>query len=524
MRALICCLMVGLVAAPVTAAGRLLVGDSVRDRGRGGASVASERGTASLLSNPALLGLADGFATGLGWTTTADRSEFKRLGPFVADLETQGALEGRMQNGFPASQGISTSRWSGQLLSLGLAYGFGTEAFRMGFGFNELPVQNHVYSEASPARYRLIKSDDSAQRITLGFAGHVNKRFAYGLGLHWTRIRRARRLMINASPVDEGNPFYTEPSGQDYRVDAAGTFWAGPDFSPDNGLVPTPSIGLWARLFAGLEFGLSVTLGTLGTAAAGDATVDATPVNTRAVDDTSSPLFARRGSPGNAANMTDGLPMIIRAGLRYDFKRWDLEFEYRLEQWEALDAFSVTAANNGVAYVNQPDVDGAEGFDGLDFGDDGMRGANATSMHLGADYWMVPRGLALRFGLSREGPAGTDSDAAVYNPQVRYGIGAGMSIVDRGFVIDVGYYHVFSESEELPTGSLTLRNADAGLNDADAEALPIQNSGSHTFSQGFFGLGVRADLDDFVKQRNAQREAWYRVWTKGLDSFESHEF
>jgi hypothetical protein len=524
MRVTLCCLLFALSAPEAIAAGRLLSGDSVRDRGRGGASVASERGTASLISNPGLLGLADGFATNFSWTTTADRSEFKRLGPFVGDLEAQGAFESRMQTGFPASQGVAASRYTGQLLSLGMAYGFGTDAFRMGLGFNELPLQNHVYPEASPVRYRLIKSDDRAQRITLGFAGHVNRRFAYGLGLHWTRIRRTRRLMINAGQLDDGNPFYAEPSGQDYRADVTGTFWAGPDFAPDNGLVPTPAIGLWARLFAGLEMGLSVTLGSAGTSGEGEATLDVTPVNGRDASDATSPLFARRGSPGNAATMSDGLPLIVRAGLRYDFKGWDLEFEYRLEQWESVDPFSVSAATNGVAYFNQPAVDGAEGFSGLDFGDAGMRGANASSMHLGADYWMVPGGLALRLGLSREGPAGTDSDAAIFNPQVRYGAGAGMSIIDRGFIIDVGYYHVFSDEESLPAGALTLRNAEASLNDAETEALPIQNSGTHTFSQGFFGLGIRADLNDFIKQRKSQRDAWYRVWTKGLDTFESHQF
>ena len=515
-------LTLALMAAPAWASGRFLPGDSVRDRGRAGASVSSERGVNALQVNPALLGMADNLGFALGWTSGSEAGEFTRQGPYVQSLEEedQRGLNNAMAN-FTASTGVSKSATQEQLLRAGLVYGFGTRGFRIGMGYTQLPVENHQFLASDPARYRLIRSADTREQLSFGLAGAFSRRFAIGLGLHWERLKRVRRFMLSTSPASQGNETagrYLEEPAYDHVVDLTGTVPIG---FGDNAYVPTASFGLWSRLFAGLEVGVSVSLGGTGNAA--DGSIDVLDLEPRDAGDTTSPVFARRGisdtSDGTAATLSDGSPMQIRAGMRYQFNRWDLEFEWRMESWNGDSQLRATPTANGVGWYNQ--LDDENNIDtSVELGDlgDARNYETAQSFHLASDIWLVPDGVALRIGGSMENAPTQQPDAALFAGP-RYGIGAGLSFADRGYAVDIGYLHLFSQAVEVNTGSLPLRNIAHRAGEGENDLLTVQNNGSYTSSVGFFGLGVRADVDTFAKNRKAQRKAWYQIWSKGSSGF-----
>jgi long-subunit fatty acid transport protein len=140
------------------------------------------------------------------------------------------------------------------------------------------------------------------------------------------------------------------------------------------------------------------------------------------------------------------------------------------------------------------------------------------SFHLGGDYQLVPNGLALRFGGSMEYAASPQPDAALFAGP-RYGLGAGLSFADRGYAIDVGYIHFFTDEVEVSNGNLGVVNMAHRQAEADVEELTVQNNGVYTSSHGYFGIGIRADLTVFAKHRKQQRKAWYQVWSKGATGF-----
>ena len=508
-------LLIALAGLPALATGRFLPGDSVRDRGRAGASVTSERSVSALQVNPALLGMADNLVLSMGWTTGTERGEFDRAGPFVQSLEDQGNFNQEMAN-FTASSGLAKSSYTDQYLRGGLVYGFGTSGFRIGLGYAQLPVENHRFESGDPQRYSLIRSADEREQISFGLAGAFSRRFAIGLGLHWERLRRVRRLMVNTTPARQSDGLYFEDPANDHLVDITGTVPIG---FGDNPMVPTASVGLWSRLFAGLEIGVSVAIG--GNGSATDGSVDVLELEPRDLDDLSSPVFARRGvdetSDGTAATVSDASPLQVRAGMRYQFTKWDLEFEWRMESWDQGTQLSATPTAKGVGWYNDLTNNPDQSIELGNLGD-GRAMDSAMSFHLASDIWLVPDGLALRFGGSMEYPASTQPDAALFAGP-RYGIGAGLSFLDRGYAIDMGYYHLFSEDTDVVTGNLPTRNIDHRGAEADAEVVTVKNNGTYTTSHGFFGLGVRADMTTFAKTRQAQRKAWYRIWSKGSTGF-----
>jgi hypothetical protein len=484
--------------------------------------VSSERGVNALQVNPALLGMADNLGFALGWTSGSEAGEFNRNGPYVQSLddESQRGLNNAMAS-FTASSGVSKSATQEQLLRAGLVYGFGTRGFRIGMGYAQLPVENHQFLASDAARYRLIRSADTREQLSFGLAGAFSRRFAIGLGLHWERLSRVRRFMLNTSPASQGNETagrYLEEPAYDHVVDLTGSVPIG---FGDNAYVPTASFGLWSRLFAGLEVGVSVALGGTGNAA--DGSIDVMGLEPRDSEDTTTPVFARRGidgtSDGTAATIADGSPLQVRAGMRYQFKRWDLEFEWRMESWGADTQLRATPSANGVGWYNQ--LGDPNTIDtSVDLGElgDARSYESAQSFHLASDIWLVPEGVALRIGGSMENAPTQQPDAALFAGP-RYGIGAGLSFADRGYAVDIGYLHLFTQAVEVTTGQLPVRNIAQRGDESETDTLTVQNNGTYTSSIGFFGVGVRADMETFAKNRKAQRKAWYQVWSKGRGGF-----
>ena len=269
----------------------------------------------------------------------------------------------------------------------------------------------------------------------------------------------------------------------------------------DNAFVPTASVGLWSCLFAGLEIGVSVALGGTGNAA--DGSIDVLDLEWRDEADVTSPVFARRGisdtSDGTGATMSDG----AAAGPRRDalsVQNWDLEFEWRLENWAAETQLSATPTANGIGWYNQLG-DPANADTSVELGNmgDGRTYQSAQSFHLGTDIWLVPNGVALRLGGSMEFSPTTQPDAILY-PGPRYGVGAGFSFADRGYSVDVGYLHLFTQAIEIANGHSPVRN----VAQIAAESEPRRRDGSeqrHLHHQRWvLGMGVRADVATFAKQ------------------------
>jgi hypothetical protein len=194
-----------------------------------------------------------------------------------------------------------------------------------------------------------------------------------------------------------------------------------------------------------------------------------------------------------------------------------LEFEWRMESWSADSQMRASPSATGLAWFPTPAEESEEGVELGDMGD-GRVLDSAMSFHLGSDIWLVPNGLALRLGGSMEYAPTTQPDAAMFGGP-RYGVGAGLSFTDRGYAIDLGYYHLFSEATELTSGSLPLRNPSHSLAEAESDTLSVQNNGKYTSSHGFLGLGIRADMTTFASRRKSQRKAWYQIWSKGTGGF-----
>ncbi|MBF94957.1 MAG: hypothetical protein CMH58_07330 [Myxococcales bacterium] len=514
------------VGTPALATGAIYTGDTVRDRARAGASVASERSVSALSTNPGLLGKTDNFELQLSTTWLSDRSEITRKGPFTTqafrddnpDLANQ--LDGTMNSAaFASSLGKATSAYSTQLLRLGVSYGFGTSGFRIAGTLSDLPVQNHQYDTGGPVRYRLIGSDDRVRQISAGL-GWAGRSFGIGAAVHINRVRRASRVMLSAADREalSNNGLYLERAFDDYVVDAVGTL----QHSPQAGF------GLWLAPFGKMEIGFAMQLASEGTSEAGDAQLDVSAIST----EQSGAIFARTrpaaepGIPstvaGNAASIRDGLPMRIRAGFRYQFERWDLEAEWRMEQWSGATLLGITANSIPGSVFFIPDPTDAQNQVPLgDFGDGSGRSfLDAQSYHVASRIWLLPDGIALHVGYAMENPATEQPDAA-WIDGLRHNIGVGLSLIDRGYAIDAGYLMVLGARNTIENGNLKPKNPRLGEapDPAETDQLTVQNNGDYQMATSFFGLGLRADVGAFRETKAAERKAWYRVWTKGAPSF-----
>ncbi len=514
------------LGTPALATGWIYAGDSVRDRARAGASVASERSVSALNTNPGLLGKTDNFELQLSTTWLTDRSEITRKGPFTTQAfrddnpDLANRLDATMNSSaFASSLGKSTSDYGTQLLRLGLSYGFGTSGFRIAASMSDLPVQNHEFDAGGPLRYRLIASDDRVRQWSAGL-GWAGRSFGIGAAVHINQIRRARRVMLSATDREDpsNNGLLLERAFNDYVVDATGTLQQSPQ----------AGFGLWLAPFGKMEIGFSMQLASEGTSEPNQAQLDVSPIST----EQSGATFARtRPAPepgipssvsGNAASIRDGLPMRIRAGFRYQFERWDLEAEWRMEQWSGASLLAITANSipGSVFFIPNP-ADAQTQTPLGDFGDGSGRSfLDAQSYHVASRIWLIPDGIALHLGYAMENPATEQPDAA-WIDGVRHNIGLGLSLIDRGYAIDFGYLMVAGNKNTIENGNLKPHNPRLGEvpDPADTDQLTVQNNGDYQLATSFFGLGLRADVGKFRASKSAERKAWYRVWTKGAPSF-----
>lgn len=510
----------------VLATGAIYPGDTVRDRARAGTAVTSERSVSALTTNPGLLGKTDNLELQFEWTQLGDRSQVTRKGPFYSssfnenEPDNASRLEATMNtSSFSSSLGKSVSDYQTSLLRAGLSYGFGTKGFRIALSLSDLPVQNHNFDSGAPVRYRLLASADRVRQLSAGL-GYAGNSFGLGVAVHINQVDRARRMVLSAldKEAPENGGLFLERPFNDYSVDVAGSLQHAPQFG----------LGLWLRPFGKFELGFSMQLAAEGQTEAGTAQLDVSAIST----EQRGAVFARtrvapeEGQPstetGNAATIRDGLPLRMRVGFRYQFKRWDLEGEFKLEQWSGATALSMTAPSQPGSVHFIPDPNSAQDQIPLGNFGDARSFEDAQSYHIASRIWLVPDGVALHLGYSLENPSTLQPDAALIDGS-RHGFGLGLSLIDRGYAIDFGYLLVTSTKTTINNGSLTLRNPRLGDAPAPEELaeLTIQNNGDYQLVTSFFGIGARADVSLFQQTRNAEREAWYRVWTKGSESLDS---
>ena len=453
------------VGTPALATGAIYTGDTVRHRARAGASVASERSVVSALStNPGLLGKTDNFELQLSTTWLSDRSEITRKGPFTTqafrddnpDLANQ--LDGTMNSAaFASSLGKATSAYSTQLLRLGVSYGFGTSGFRIAGTLSDLPVQNHQYDTGGPVRYRLIGSDDRVRQISAGL-GWAGRSFGIGAAVHINRVRRARRVMLSAADREalSNNGLYLERAFDDYVVDAVGTL----QHSPQAGF------GLWLAPFGKMEIGFAMQLASEGTSEAGDAQLDVSAIST----EQSGAIFARTrpaaepGIPstvaGNAASIRDGLPMRIRAGFRYQFERWDLEAEWRMEQWSGATLLGISrtvfldpSSSSPIRPMHRTKFHSVILVMGAVVVSSMLKAI--TLLHeFGCFQTVSPFTSAMPWRIQRQ------NNRTLLGSMAYDNIGVGLSLIDRGYAIDAGYLMVLGAQNTIENGNLKPKTLD----------------------------------------------------------------
>lgn len=361
----------------------------------------------------------------------------------------------------------------------------------------------HAWESRGAQRYTIREGSFTFLSVGGGVSYRVNRYFSIGAnflsGMFLAQFDTASRRGAVGNAMNE--EFVTD---NNVRVNVKDLF------------VPSANFGVLSQPLDWLELGLAVRL----------------PYTTKA-----SGTMDYQGSESTPdAQLTSAslveiqqqFPTVLRSGIRYIHRRFDIEADFVWENWNSVDEIKAKFSNPDADFSPQ-DVQPSSGFDDpsllyLDALGDGtlyspviatnvpLNFRDTYSARLGSDIEAWPEHLTVRLGgwfQSSAYPKNRSTFSVRFPFDTQYAVTAGLTW-HIGKVVDISaaYSHVFQPEVVVSDGIL---QANAFRDPETTVKLGnIVNNGRYRTNMNMFGLAVEAHFDPLLqrrKQRNAPPES-----------------
>ncbi len=338
------------------------------------------------------------------------------------------------------------------------------------------------YPEDGPQRYMMQQAHILALFPGVGIAYNVNRYFQIGAvflsGMTFVDVQQAARLSVN--------PNNTLTRNEDLGGDAAFRLKVKDLF------IPTGIVGILSNPTDFLELGLSVKMPAKIRARG---TVDLTPPISEEQD--------AEIAGDDTVELRQHFPWVVRAGVRYIHRFFDIEADFVYENWSSLQAFEVDfvtcpggkggglAADEGEPCTQ---VMTAGGPVPLDDAKIPKNFRDTYSVRLGSDFALWPGHILGRVGAfyqTSSFPKNYDTmnlDFPFGGEQV--GVGGGLTWrVNQHFDLTAGYQHVFQRKVRVTQGIVQqATNLVTGPDGEDVSPGNTVNNGEYEVALNLFGL------------------------------------
>ncbi len=447
--------MVALVAALLWSSAAVAGGfytppHGVRTLGRAGAAVAGFSDLNALWYNPALLAGIEGHHVMVDLTLVSQQMTFERAPRLLPNGEQR------------FHEAVSNDAPPAPVPQLGYASNFGLDGVVFAVGAFAPNGATGRFPETGPQRYTLVSSEGSfLLALEVAIAVKVNDWFWIGGGIQNNMVSLNTINVLSGFPGTIGDP---EDPDFDILQRTTVTSLFNPSANMGIKLMPSPSwsVGLSAQLPVRVEDKQAVVETRL-------------PTN---------PLFDEAVVNGDTVEGAFNLPFILRAGVRYQQPRWDIELDVTAEFWSTLDEIEITP--NNIEIENVPGV-GVIGVGALNIPREYQ---NNFSVRLGGDWEVLVDKLTVRAGALYETtaiPSKTLSVLMLDMDKVAATVGLSWQLSPT-VAMDLGYGHIFYLGGEVDDSVVVQ------LNPTNPEGAIVVANGNYEASADLFGLGFRFDF------------------------------
>ncbi len=477
-----------LLAAPQAGAGGIEVPDlGAVSLGRGTAFVAKADNLSAFYYNPAGLSKSKGPNLLLGANLGNLNVRVKRTGgdPYVQNVHGVEIWSEHPENDYrlvandvvepfsttsqQGSLGISSANlvfnWGdpGGIKGLAVAVGVITPS---GYGSSKYP-------ESGSQRYVLIHAEQLIVYPGVGLSYAVNRYFQIGavflVGIADIKLKKSARFLA----------LYDSWHHNEHMQGDAGF-----DIHVQDMFMPTGIIGILSNPTDWLEIGVSVKLPTF-IKAEGKGELTDPP------EDTPDAVL-REGRDEVGIDLT--LPLVVRAGVRYIHRVFDIEVDFVFENWSMLQEVKVSSdllIESESADIHTPFPDSTVPLNYRD----------TYSVRLGGDVNVWPEHIVIRAGAYWQSSAypennDTFSVFAPFGQQV--GLGGGLTWrTCKWLDVNLAYLHVFQEDATVENGVVQQMALPVEIVDPDnpesvelVENGNIVNSGKYEVDMNIIGLSL----------------------------------
>ncbi len=185
-------------------------------------------------------------------------------------------------------------------------------------------------------------------------------------------------------------------------------------------------------------------------------------------------------------------PWMVRAGVRYIHRYFDIEADFVWENWSSLETFEIdmdTILDEGTSHTEMPDTEVLKNF------------RDTYSVRLGGDAEVWPEHIAVRIGgywQSSAYPENNDTFALDFPFAEQFGVGGGLTWhTCKWLDVNVGYLHVFQLDVEVKEGIVQQQGVpyDTGAEDSEGQPVTVPvgntvNNGKYEVSMNLFGVSL----------------------------------
>jgi hypothetical protein len=389
--------------------------------GRGGAFAAKADDLSAVAVNPAGLGRLQGTRVQVGNRFSYNALQFERAPTLDWGDPEDG--EAPLVRFSPVD---NETPW--QLLDpfVGVASDLGLRSWVFALAaYTPAGVSRLTFPVDGGQRYLMVKREAIILNYTASAAWRPQDDVAVGASLQWVHVPRLTyELVIDGTQFPgDANPVWSE---LDMVARVAGS----------DPFVPNAVVGVWYRPAPYLELGLSGQ--AIPTEIRTTSQLSIEPASPEIDEDVE---LRRDGELADDVSLRLPLALTARAGVRYvlrsrDTEVFDVELDGIYESWSRVDRFTVETNGLVASLLGQR----------LDVGDIDIdkHWQDTISVHLGSDYALVPRALAVRSGLFYESAVADGSYANVdfaSGRQVGAAVGASLFVQGAELALAYEYRH-----------------------------------------------------------------------------------
>ena len=398
----------------ILASGYYVPGVGIKPLGRGTATTVSSDDATAAWHNPARLAAIQGTSLLVDAAWVALESTFKRSGASFTPARS-----------YPM---VSSQRGPFLIPFFGISSDFGTRRVTVSASVYGPFSWMAAYPADGPQRYAQVSSQVLQILYQLSAAVRITDSLYLGATFQLSDVRVFKEFQISfALPGLIGNDAEDPAADALVKLDLADHF------------VPRPTFGVWWAplpwLQAGLAFSPPITADTAGVLSIPQADMQRlSQLNAELAG------FELRGDKITASF---SLPALLRAGIRYVHRRFDVEFNLIYEFWSGMKTVVVDPTQ--VKFYTH-----SRGEMTVDPMNMNLQFSNAFSLRLGSDFKVVPGAFTLRAGYFFEKAAAPSEwfDIGTVDSD-KHGLTFGMTFKWRWLELSFALAFIFQKTRDI---------------------------------------------------------------------------